>query len=327
MTSICPERTAPYSSDIRWRMVWQSEALGLKPTIIAGNLGVDSSTVSRVVDIFRETGAVHKRPYPRDARPNKKLTPPVQLTILHTILQYPDMYLKEIQQEVYILTAVNVSTTSLCLFLKQSNFTRQKMKLVASQRSNQLRQQFTIDVSLYNPEMCIFVDETGSDNRDKLRKYGYSIRGKPPKSCQLLARGKRISVIAAMTYRGIQALKLVRDTVDGDTFLDFIQRDLLPLLMPFNGINQGSIVILDNCTIHHVPQVKSMISEVGALVHYLPPYSPDFNPIEECFSKVKSCLRSTDILYDDPETAVLAAFAQITPQNCEKWIQDSNVYN
>ena len=57
--------------------------------------------------------------------------------------------------------------------------------------------------------------------------------------------------------------------MDGDTFLGFVQRDLLPILLPFNGINHNSVVILDNCSVHHVSGVESMITEVEALVHYL----------------------------------------------------------
>ena len=65
------------------------------------------------------------------------------------------------------------------------------------------------------------------------------------------------------------------------------------------------IVILDNCSVHHVSGVASMITEVDALVHFLPPYSPDLNPIEECFSKVKSLLKSMETTYqDDLETDI-----------------------
>ena len=115
--------------------------------------------------------------------------------------------------------------------------------------------------------------------------------------------------------------------MNGETFLDFVERDLLPMLMPFDGINRNSVVILDNCSVHHVSGVKSLLSEVGALLHFLPPYSPDFNPIEEGFSKVKSCLKGTGADCDDIETSVLAAFACVTPKDCKNWIKDSKIYN
>ena len=262
----------------------------------------------------------------KDARPNKKLTSPVQLTILHTVLQHPEMYLHELQEIVCVLTGVHVSKSSLCTFLKGMNFTRQKMQIVAKQRDDDLREQFFADVSLYKQDMLIFIDESGSDNRDTLRKYGYSIRGKPPRSLKLLVRGERVSVIAALSNDGVETLRVVRGTGDGDTFLEFVERELLPVLQPFNGMNPNSVVIMDNCSVHHVARVKSLISEVGALLHYLPPYSPDLNPIEKCFSKVKSCLKSTEIVNDDLETAVLAAFTCVTPNDCEGWIRDSKVY-
>lgn len=67
--------------------------------------------------------------------------------------------------------------------------------------------------------------------------------------------------------------------------------------MPFNGTNPNSTVIMDNCSIHHVEEVTKLINEVGAIVHYLPPYSPDFNPIEWCFSKVKKVAMDVQISY------------------------------
>ena len=327
--SINPDRTAPYSEDLRWRIIWQREGLGMGVVNVAANLGVDPSTVSRIVQLFRGIGDVCKRPYPKNARPDKKLSSPVQLTILHAVLRHPKMYLDEIQKEVCVLTGVHLSISSVCKFLQSSNFTRQKMTLIAQQRDHELREQFTIDASLYKPYMCVFIDETGSDNRDALRRYGYSVRGKPPKSCQLLVRGERLSAIAAMTCKGIQALKMVHDSVDGDIFVDFVQRDLLPILLPFNGVNSNSIVILDNCSIHHVAEVESMITEVGALVHFLPPYSPDLNPIEHCFSKVKACLKNGCTVNGDDgdsESAVLAAFTSVTPNDCDNWIKETGVY-
>ena len=100
----------------------------------------------------------------------------------------------------------------------------------------------------------------------------------------MLVRGERLSVIGIMTINGILDFHVVHGTSDGDSFLE---NYLLPCLMPFNGTNPNSIVILDNCAIHHIEPVTNLINSVGAMIHYLPPYSPDYNPIEWCFSKVK----------------------------------------
>ncbi len=94
--------------------------------------------------------------------------------------------------------------------------------------------------------------------------------------------------------------------------------------MPFNGMNPHSVVVLDNCSIHHYTEVVATLNEIGVLVHFLPPYSPDLNPIEEAFSKVKTLLKRTNIL--DTETALLASFATITAEDCRGWIAHSGIY-
>ena len=102
-------------------------------------------------------------------------------------------------------------------------------------------------------------------------------------------------------------------------FYDFVQSHLLPHVM---RINPHSIVDLDNCSIHHVTEVTSILKEVGVLVHYLPPYSPDFNPIEEMFSKVKSALMSEEDSDLDVEVQLLNSFLLVS----EKWIHHARIY-
>ena len=89
-------------------------------------------------------------------------------------------------------------------------------------------------------------------------------------------------------------VSVVKGTVDGDRFYSFVLKHLLPHLMPFHGLNPHGVVVMDNCAIHHVEGITSMIEDVGALVHFLPPYSPDFNPIEEMFSKVKTEMKNLE---------------------------------
>ena len=97
-----------------------------------------------------------------------------------------------------------------------------------------------------------------------------------------------MSAIAFMSVNGMLDLKVVSGNVNGDIYTDFVEEVLLPHLIPFDGRNPHSVVILDNCAFHHCEEAVKMIQEVGAIVHFLPPYSPDFNSIEETFSKVKS---------------------------------------
>ena len=86
-----------------------------------------------------------------------------------------------------------------------------------------------------------------------------------------------------MTVRGVLDLQIVRGNVNGDIFLEFAQKILLPQLMPYNGENPNSIVLLDNCSVHHANGVVDTMQDVGAIVHFLPPYSPDMSAIELLF--------------------------------------------
>ena len=87
-------------------------------------------------------------------------------------------------------------------------------------------------------------------------------------------------------------------------------------------------MVLDNCSIHHIAEVFKSINDAGAHVLFLPPYSPDLNPIEELFSKVKTSLRSAeDTLHVvDLETLLLHSFASVTEEDCQAWIDHSSIY-
>ncbi len=74
-------------------------------------------------------------------------------------------------------------------------------------------------------------------------------------------------------------------------------------MLPFDGCNSRSVLVTDNASIHHVDDVIGLVEEVGALVHFLPPYSPNMNPIEEAFSKVKGFLKASDPLIQVQESS------------------------
>ena len=249
--------------------------------------------------------------------------------ILNMVLCNPGIFLRELKDELSRVYDVEVQECTICIFLKRSGFTRQKMRMVAARQDQLLREMFALDVCLYDPSMLVFVDETGADRRDCLRKHGYSVRGKPIISQKLTFRGERVSAIVGMTSTEILDYRLTQDSVDAEEFERFVE-DLLPQLMPFNGTNPNSIVILDNCAIHHVDRIVELFQQCGVMVHFLPPYSPDYNPIEEAFSKIKSALKSMeDALHSglDLHTCMAAAFADITGEDCQSWLSHCGIYN
>ena len=117
-------------------------------------------------------------------------------------------------------------------------------------------------------------------------------------------------MLAALTTQGVLASMTIESPTDGDVFLAFLQQVLAPKLEP------GHIVILDNLSVHKIPAVRAVIESRGAQLLYLPPYSPDFNPIEQAWSKLKQQLRGVKArVVEDLELAVAEAITTITAAN------------
>lgn len=123
---------------------------------------------------------------------------------------------------------------------------------------------------------------------------------------------KVLTVIGAMTINGVRAAVTVDAATDGEIFLRFVTDALVPTLKP------GDVVVMDNLQAHKAAGVTEAIEAVGARVMYLPPYSPDFSPIEPLWSKVKQILRSIAArTVDSLRVAVTVALQSITASDCQ----------
>ena len=93
-----------------------------------------------------------------------------------------------------------------------------------------------------------------------------------------------------------RAVETTSDTVNGETFFDFLRGTVIPQMTPYDGVNPHSILVLDNCSVHHICEVRQLLRQAGILCWFLPPYSPDLNPTEELFSWIKYYLKRHDDL-------------------------------
>ena len=162
----------------------------------------------------------------------RKLTLSVQMLLFQLVIQKPGITPREIQAELLNVLGIDVSESTICQFLAKNGFTYQRLKVVAKQRDEMCRQLFIRDMSVYSSDMLVFVDETGADKSNSIRKYGYSLRGKPLVSYKLLARGQHVTAIACIFTAGVLDVMTVKSPTSGDTFY---QTHLLPYLLPFNG--------------------------------------------------------------------------------------------
>ena len=248
-----PGRTRPYSPDLRWRIIWQRMGMDLSFRKIAERLSISPGTAFNVFKRFEQTRSVEAKK-PRCRPECCKLDGHHQLYIIGLVLDNPSMYLGEICLEIRNVTGVEASPSTICKLLAKYGFTRKKIQHVALQQNLAYRGSFISNISSYQKEMIVWVDETGCDKRNLLRKFGYSLRGERAICPRLLVRGTRISAIAAMCCYGIVGVELTATSVNGEMFCDFIKGTLIPNMLPYDGLNPTSIVVLDNCSIQYYCQ-------------------------------------------------------------------------
>ena len=161
----------------------------------------------------------------------------------------------------------------------------------------------------------MFVDESGV-TRSMTRRYGRAPKGRRVPGAVPLGHWEVTTLIGALALDGLRASFSVDAATDADVFQVFVQQVLCPALRP------GDLVIWDNLPAHKSVDLKPALASAGASLLALPPYSPDFNPIEQCWSKIKELLRSAQARTGEAlEHAITHAFAAVTASDARGWFQ------
>jgi transposase len=158
----------------------------------------------------------------------------------------------------------------------------------ASERDEFLRAAWRVLVTQkIDAERLVFVDEMGT-NTSLAPLYAYSPKGQRAYSKVPRNRGKNTTVLSSMSLEGMGPSLAVEGSTTGDVFEAYVEQVLAPTLC------EGQVVVMDNLSAHKGDRVRELIEERGAELVYLPSYSPDFNPIEEAFSKIKRLVRKAE---------------------------------
>ena len=136
-----------------------------------------------------------------------------------------------------------------------------------------------------DPEQLIFIDETWAST-NMARRYGRAPRGERLRAGVPHGHWKTTTFVAGLSRTGMIAPWVLDGPMNGDAFTTYVIRALVPELSP------GNVVIMDNLSSHKAPAVRVAIEAAGARLLFLPPYSPDFNPIEKAFAKLKAVSRA-----------------------------------
>ena len=185
--------------------------------------------------------------------------------------------------------------------------------LKATERVQTARVEFWQQVRTLLAKDLIFIDESGV-NLAMTRLWARSAKGKRAYSPKPTKRGQNVSIIGALGFDGVVADYSLMGATDGLTFEAFISQKLVPKLW------KGACVLMDNCPVHLDATVRELIEAVGARLIYLPPYSPDFSPIENCWSKLKSLLKTIGArTYPDLAKAIENAFSEVSLDDIRSW--------
>jgi transposase len=158
-------------------------------------------------------------------------------------------------------------------------------------------------------ERLIFLDESGVTT-EMTRRYGRALGGARVAEGTPAGHWKTLTVVGAVSRAGWVATMTIEAATDGEVFRAYLEHVLCPQL------KAGQIVVMDNLSAHKVNGVRELIEASGAELRYLPPYSPDFNPIEKCWSKVKQSLRSAKArTLEALQQAMAEALATVTADN------------
>jgi transposase len=193
-----------------------------------------------------------------------------------------------------------------------------KKTLLASERDEVARAAWQVEEQqTHAGEEYVFVDECGAQT-NLTPRYARAPRGQRAYGQAPRNHHKNTTLVAALTHRGIGPTMAVEGAINGSAFVAYLEQQLIP------NLRAGQTVVLDNLRVHHNPQVRRLIEAAWCRVAYLPSYSPDLNPIEQAFSKVKTAVRRAEArTHDALVDAYDAALSVVTQADAHGWITHS----
>ncbi|MEO0360493.1 MAG: IS630 family transposase [Pseudomonadota bacterium] len=320
-----------FSMDLRERVISAIEC-GLSRRAAADRFGVSISSAVRWMARHQEEGDVRARPQGGDHR-SGRIEAHARF-LLGAIEDAPDITLEELRARLCDERGEQVAVSTLHRFFRRHGISFKKKTAHASEQERDdvaARREawFALQPDL-DPTRLVFLDETGATTK-MARLRGRSPRGERcrasvPHGHSLPGsglhanreKGKTTTLIAGLRLDGLTAPMVVDGAMDGEMFTAYAETILAPTL------REGDIVILDNLPAHKVAGAREAIETAGATLIFLPPYSPDFNPIEQAFAKLKALLRkAASRTVEALEAAIAEALDAFRPRECRNYFTNS----
>jgi transposase len=306
----------PLSNDLRQRILNAVDNREGSRRNLAARFCVNPSTITRLLQLRRQTGSSEPRPHAGGVAPT--LDKDALERLRRLVEETPDATLEAFKQDL----GVTGSRMIICRALQKLGLPLKKKSKHASERDTpevrKKRREFREEIAPVEPKRLVFVDETGVTTA-MTPSYGRAPRGERVEA-SAPASWESVTVIAAMGLDGVRAPLAFPGSVNAATFEAYVEQVLVPAL------HRGDVVVFDNLSSHLSPAVFEAIGRAGASVLPLPPYSPDYTPIEELFSKFKEFLRrvgarAKEHLYD----AIGEGLRQVTPEDILGWFRHAGL--
>lgn len=225
----------------------------------------------------------------------RSITPPMLEALFDHLTETPGLYLDEMAVFLCDEFDITVSSSSIKRALSSAGWTKKTAHKRAKEQNPDLRDFYFHKLSEFQSYQLVYVDESGCDKRIGFRRTGWSPLGVTPVQVAKFHRGQRYQILPAYAQDGIILSRVFAGSTDAVVFEDFIEQ-----LLQHCGRwpEPKSVLIMDNASFHHSERIRKMCSEAGVQLLYLPPYSPDLNPIEEFFSELKSYIKRNWKLYE-----------------------------
>jgi len=306
----------PLSNDLRRRILDAVDHREGSRRKLAVRFKVNTSTITKLLRLRRETGSFEPRPHAGGVAP--ALDGDALQRLRKLVEETPDATLEALRQRM----GISGSRMIICRALQKLGLPLKKKSPHAAERDTpevrRKRREFRREVEPIAPGRLVFVDETGVTTA-MTPAYGRAPRGERVEA-SAPASWESVTVIAAMGLDGVRAPLALPGSVNAATFEAYVEQVLVPALRP------GDVVVFDNLSSHLGPAVFEAIERAGARVLPLPPYSPDYTPIEEMFSKFKGFLRrvgarAKEHLYD----AIAEGLREVTDEDILGWFRHAGL--
>jgi transposase len=239
--------------------------------------------------------------------PRRSITPSMHEAMLDFLLSKPEQYLDELVVFIWDEFEVLVSTSTVSRELKSVGWSKKRARQEAAQRDPDLRDYYLHEISSFDAEHLVFVDESGCDKRCGFRRTGWSPLGVTPVQVARFQRGELYQILPAYTVDGVLTSQIFQGSTDSSIFEDFIQQ-----LLSACGRwpERHSVLVMDNASFHHSERITELCREAGVKLVYLPPYSPDLNPIEEFFAELKRFVKRNWVMREENPDQDFSSYLQ-----------------